>query len=209
MLPVRELKLTDIIEHPDFSRPHSEEKLLDLTESINQVGIIYPLIVIQTDNQYLLVSGYRRFHACKHLNLPSAPCMILPAGVDDAEIIRLHENIYREDISPMQEALTFMRLEQTYHFNREKIAKLTGRSKSYITQRIQILDYPQDIQELLSANAMSYSIARELIRVKDLSQRRNFSTSIITSGATVRTLLGWIRDYELSQAGISRPSTNS
>jgi ParB family chromosome partitioning protein len=182
-----------------------EDKLLDLKQSISSIGILHPLVVLPFEDKFILISGYRRLAVAKQLLYPSIPAIVLQTGIDDAEIIRLHENIYREDISPIQEAAAFFRLEHTYHFNREKIAKITGRSKSYVTQRIQILDYPADIQDLLASSVLSYSLARELIRVKDPKQRQYFSTMIVTSGATVRTLLAWIKDYESNLPPVSDP----
>ena len=158
MLAVKAVPTDTITLRDDFLRLQFDgEKYTELVNSIRQLGILCPLVALDTSEGLILVSGYRRYQAAKDISLPTVPCICLKAGIDDAEILRMHENLYREDVSPLQEAVCFLRLEQTYHFTREKISKLIGKSKAYITQRIQILDWPDQLQQALSAGHISYS----------------------------------------------------
>ena len=207
MLQTKELPIDSISTSPNFHRDqYDPTKHQDLIASIKQVGIVYPLITIETESGPMLISGYRRFLAAKEIGLPSVPCYILKIGIDDAEIMRLHENLFREDISPFQEAIAFARLEQTYHFTRDKVSKMIGKSKSYVTQRLQILDWPRDLQDALATSQVSYSIARELSAVTALTELKSLLHTVITSGATVRTVIQWVQDWK-SSISTQQPST--
>lgn len=200
MLQVKEISLDQISLKDDFVRlEYSADKYNELLNSIRQVGILYPLMVLETDKELLLISGYRRFQAAKELGFATAPCFCLKTGIDDAEILRMHENLYREDVSPLQEAVCFIRLERTYHFTREKIAKLIGKSKAYITQRIQILSWPDNLQQSLSAGHVSYSIARELSAVTEQTELTRLLELAVQSGATVRTVLSWVNEWKVEK----------
>jgi len=200
MLQVKEISLDQISLKDDFVRlEYSADKYNELLNSIRQVGILYPLMVLETDKGLLLISGYRRFQAAKELGFATAPCFCLKTGIDDAEILRMHENLYREDVSPLQEAVCFLRLERTYHFTREKIAKLIGKSKAYITQRIQILGWPDNLQQSLSAGHVSYSIARELSAITDQAELTRLLELAVQGGATVRTVLGWVSEWKIQK----------
>ena len=204
MIQTKEITLDSITLDPNFFRGlYDPQKFEELKESIKQKGIIYPLITIETTEGLLLVAGYRRFQAAKELGLPSVPCYCLQIGLDDAEIMRLHENLFREEITPIQEAHTFDRLEKTYHFTREKISKLIGKSKSYVTQKIQILSWPAELQDALAQANISYSIARELSSVDDMTELLRLLQLCVTSGATVRTVLLWIQEWKSSQTKLN------
>lgn len=201
MLQVKEVPLDSISLNIDFTRTqYDPQKYQDLVTSIRQMGIIYPLITMETPEGYILIAGYRRYNAAKEIGLPSVPCYCLKVGMDDAEILRLHENIFREDVSPIQEAIQLSRLEQTYHFTREKIAKLTGKSKGYVTQRIQILSWPQPLQEAVANGSVSYSVARELSMVTEGSELLRLLDMCVTGGATVRTVLSWVNQWKADEA---------
>lgn len=197
MLQVREIPVDNISLRDEFKREdYSSEKYQELNNSIKQLGILHPLVTLDTSEGLILVSGYRRYQIAKETGLPTVPCVTLKTGIDDAEILRLHENLYREDISPLQEAISFLRLEQTYHFTREKISKLIGKSKSYITQKINILNWPDNLQQALASGNISYSVARELSVVDDLPELTNLLETCVQSGATVRTVLHWVSEWK-------------
>jgi ParB family chromosome partitioning protein len=201
MKQTKEIPLDAISLHTDFARTgYFTDEYNEMVTSIRQVGILYPLITIETGEKYLLVAGYRRYQAAKELGLPTVPCYVLKVGMDDAEIMRLHENIFREDISPLQEAQSYSRLEHTYHYTRDKISKLIGKSKSYVTQRIAILTWPQCLQDALLNNSLSYSVGRELSIVTDEKQLQYLLNLCITSGATVRTVLQWVKEWKEQMA---------
>jgi ParB/RepB/Spo0J family partition protein len=184
----------------DFNRTTTDPQAdADLLSSIRQLGIIHPLIVLQSQDKYILISGYRRYFAARELGLPTIPCITISGGIDDAEIMRLHENLFRLDISPLEEAVSLARLEHTYHFTREKISKMIGKSKAYVTQRIQILGYPGPLKDALAHNALSFSIARELSDVTDIPHLVSLISLCIQSGATVRTVAGWVADWKSSR----------
>lgn len=201
MLTTKEVPLDSITLREEFTRGISDrDKHNELVLSIKARGILYPLIVMETPEGLTLVAGYRRYEAAKEIGLPTVPCICLKVGIDDAEIIRLHENLYREDISPLAEAEAMDRLERTYHFTRGKIANLLGKSASYVTQRLQILNWHPELKRVLSLNQINYSVARELSAVTDDEELHSMVEQIISSGASVRTVANWVIEWKAAIA---------
>lgn len=201
MIQIREVPLDSIILRKEFARDvRDATKQTDLVLSIKARGILYPLICMETPEGLTLIAGYRRHRAAQELGLPTVPCVSLNIGIDDAEILKLHENLYREDITPIAEAQAMDRLERTYHFTRSKIANLLGKSPSYVTQRLQILHWNPLLQSSLKLGHINYSVARELSSVTDEGQLRFMIDQIITSGASVRTVATWVQELQASRA---------
>lgn len=197
MLTTKEVPLDSITLREEFKRDvFDQSKHDDLVLSIKARGILYPLIVMETPEGSTLVAGYRRYQAAYVLGLATVPCICLKVGIDDAEVIRLHENLYREDISPLAEAEAMGRLERTYHFTRSKIANLLGKSASYVTQRLQILTWHPELKRVLSLNSINYSVARELSAVTDDGSLRSMIEQIISAGASVRTVANWVIEWK-------------
>lgn len=209
MLTIKDVPLDSITLREDFfRRVFDPAKHTDLLQSIKARGIIYPLITIETPEGLTLVAGYRRYKAAKELSLATVPCICLKVGIDDAEIIRLHENLYREDISPVEEAEAMARLETTYHFTRSKIANLLGKSASYVTQRLAILHWHPDLRRALSLGQINYSVARELYLVTDEKRLRFLIEQIISSGASVRTVANWVLEWKAELAHIGEQASS-
>lgn len=199
MIQTKEVPLDSLTLREEFKRDASyADRHIDLVQSIKARGILYPLITMETPEGLLLVAGYRRYAAAKELDLATVPCICLKVGLDDAEILRLHENLYREDITPIAEAEAMHRLETTYHFTRSKIANLLGKSASYVTQRLQILSWHTRLKEALRLDHINYSVARELSSVSDEEQLRFMIDQIITSGASVRVVATWVQELKTS-----------
>jgi len=197
MLTAKEVPLDSITLREEFQRGiYDQQNQADLVQSIKARGIIYPLICMETPEGLTLVAGYRRYHAAQNLGLPAVPCICLKVGIDDAEILRLHENLYREDITPVEEAQAMARLETTYHFTRAKIANLLGKSPAYVTQRLTILHWNPELRQALASNQIHYSVARELAAVTEEDSLHAMLEQIISSGASVRTVITWVQKWK-------------
>lgn len=166
--------------------------LEDLISSIRQVGILHPIIVNFINDKYEIVSGTRRIIACEALKIPTIPAFIITASIEDAQIIRLHENLFREDLNPVDEASGLLVLERDYHLTREKIASLMGKSKGWVTQRLDILTWLPELISALRRCDISFSVAREISRIQDTDDFQRILSCCIESGATVKVVCKWV-----------------
>lgn len=190
------IPLDKIVQPASLLRSSLDDQALnELASSIRQTGVLQPILVNKRGESFILVAGVRRFLASQSLNLPTIPAIVLELSDEDSEIAKLHENLYREDISPYDEAVVMDSLEKNYHLSRDKISKLLGKSKSYVSQRLEILQYSPALQAALSAKELSFSVARSLSRVDNTDDLMPLLTSAVTNGATVRVVDEWIQNY--------------
>jgi len=176
-------------------RPTTDQASLeDLITSISKVGLLHPIIVNFIDGKYEIVSGTRRVMACDALKIPTIPAYVITASIEDAQIIRLHENLFREELNPVDEASALNILERDYHLSREKIASLMGKSKGWVTQRLDIFNWPPDLINALKLKSISFSVAREISRIADQVDLKRLLQLCIESGATVRVVTGWVAE---------------
>lgn len=168
----------------------------ELMDSIKHHGLISPLVVKPSKKGYEIVAGFRRFTALRRLKYKEAPCRIMNAANLEADIVKLHENIIREDINPIHEADFFRQLLKSYKLTPEKLAKQIGRSKDYVYQRLDVATKDPAIREAIESGLISFTIGRELLRVPKPEQRHRLLDTVSSSGANATTLKGWIDDLE-------------
>ena len=176
-----------------------ESSLEDLVSSIRQVGVLEPIIVNDMNGIYKIISGTRRVMACDILKKADIPAIIITASAEDVEIIKLHENLFREELNVIDEAKSLSVLERTFHLSREKIAYLMGKSKGWVTQRLDILTWPTELIQALKSKDISFSVARELCRISDPAELNRLLSCCIESGATVRVVTGWVAEVLAKQ----------
>jgi ParB family transcriptional regulator, chromosome partitioning protein len=139
-------------------------ELEELAESIRQNGVLQPVIVRPLDNQkYELIAGERRWRACKIAGLRFIPVIIKEAT--DREVLRyaIIENIQRENLSPLEESESYDRLRQEYDYSHEELAKILGKSRSYISNTLRLCSLPPHIKELIELYSLTAGHARALL----------------------------------------------
>lgn len=201
------IKLSDILTQgpsPRTNFPDSE--LEDLTASIKQLGVLQPIIVNKQGENLFIISGSRRVAAATAAGLTEIPAQVLQISDEDVEIMRLHENLFREDLSALDQAQSLLYLEQHYHLTREKIAQLMGKTKGWVTQRIDIISWPDEIKSALTSGEISYSIGRELAKVDNLTELKRLLELAKESGATVRIISTWITEWQQKQLKKTEPT---
>lgn len=149
-----------------------DESFYELKENIRIHGVISPIVLSQTQNKYFLVAGMRRLTASRELGLTTIPAIIIQTDAQNSLILSITENVIRKDLTPLQEALAYYGLETQHRLNRKEIAHLIGKSQAYVTQRIQILFWPEILKTALEANIITFSVARELMDIKDIEYLR-------------------------------------
>ena len=174
-----------------------EEKLNELAESIREHGIIEPLIVKKTTKgRYQIIAGERRWRAARIANIKEVPVVI--GDYSDREIVEvaLIENLQREDLNPIEEALAYKQLIDEHDLRQEEVAQRVSKGRSTITNSMRLLELDQRVQDLLIEGALSSGHARALLAIKDGEQQFDAANKIIENGLSVREVEKLIRDLE-------------
>ena len=167
---MNEILLSDIETNPFQPRQHfDQEALRELSESIKVHGIIQPITVRKlTQNQYQLISGERRFQAAKIAGLKSIPAYVRSANDQQMLEMALIENIQRENLNPIEVALSYQRLISECHLKQEELGDRVGKNRTTVTNYLRLLKLPPDIQIALRDNRLSMGHARAIINVENL-----------------------------------------
>lgn len=191
----------DLIDDPQqpMRSELSPASVEDLVLSIKQVGIIEPIVVKPMNGRYEVIAGHRRLYASKIARIAEVPCYIRKANMEQTEMLKIHENLYRAEIRPADEAKHFSYLMDKQKMTPVKIAQLISKSLSYVTDRLTILEYPDFLKEALDNNEITFSVAREFARFDDLKQMRSATYYAKRGGMTQEMARKWVQDYRRSQ----------
>lgn len=146
-----------------------EEKLNQLAESIRERGIIQPLLVSSNGgNRYKLIAGERRLRAARLVGEEEVPVVIMETSSDDETLeLALIENIQRQDLNPIEEAIAYSRLIEVFRLTQEEVAHKVGRKRSTVTNVLRLLKLPASLQDDVASALISEGHARVLLRLKD------------------------------------------
>lgn len=147
-----------------------EEKLKELTESIQQNGLIQPLTVRKMDDHYELIAGERRYRACRNAGFKEIPCYVLSPTDDQAAQMALIENVQRQDLSAIEEAKSYLQIMKQAHLSQEQVAKKIGKSQSAVANKIRLLNLPDEIQDGVIEGKITERHARALLSVDEKQQ---------------------------------------
>ena len=127
-----------------------EDALLELSESVKEHGIVQPLLVQKKDDYYMIIAGERRWRAAKKAGLKEVPVNIAE-GLSEQEIleIALIENIQREDLNPIEEALTYKRLLEEFHLKQDEVAERVSKSRTTVTNSMRLLKLDERVQQMI------------------------------------------------------------
>ena len=174
---------------PNSAQPRKnfdEVKLGELASSITANGVIQPLIVRESTNGYELVAGERRWRAARMSGRRTVPCIV--RNFDDRQnaIVAIIENMQREDLDPIEEALGLKSMTEKYGFTQEQVSASLGRSRTYITNSIRLLKLPEEIQQYVSSGQMSAAHGRTIINIPDKAKQKEIADKIIRNDLSVR-----------------------
>lgn len=186
----------DSIKAQIIERTPTDQGIIALANSIKQIGIIEPLIVVKTETEYILQAGKRRLMAAKMAGKPTVPCIVVEVDKERSISITLHENLYREDVNPVDESSIFQQLRDTHRYSGQEIARMIGRKEGYVSQRLQIVLWPDNLVEALSSGEISFSVARELIIITDAKHRDWLLKHAKESGVNYRTARRWRTEWQ-------------
>ena len=174
---------------PNSAQPRrffDEDKLEELASSIRTNGVIQPLIVRQNNNGYELVAGERRWRASRIAGLKKVPCIIRNFDEKQNAIVAIIENMQREDLNPIEEAMGLKSMTEKYGFTQEQVSASLGRSRTYIANSIRLLKLPEEIQQYVSSGKMSAAHGRTIINIPDSRKQKEIADKIIKNDLSVR-----------------------
>ena len=163
------------------------EKLETLSQSIAENGVIQPITISpQKNGRYIIVAGERRWRAAKKAGLKTIPAVVKEYTDEQIAAIALIENLQREDLNPIEEALGYKSLTEKFALTQEQIGKRVGKSRSAVTNSMRLLALDDGIQKLLIDGSLSSGHARALLAVEDEDSRRVLADEIIKNNLNVR-----------------------
>lgn len=169
----------------------SQEGIEELAQSIRQVGLIEPIVVAPMGTKYEVIVGHRRLLACRAARIPNIPCQVVDGVGQDPTALKLHENLYREDVNPADEGEFLDKLHLDIGLSTEEIARKIGKSQGYVRDRLSLVRGDPAILEAVRRREVNPSVARELNQIDDEETRRYYLGQAVTSGATLATVRVW------------------
>ena len=176
--------------HPNPRQPRRRfepEATSGLAASIRHQGVLQPVIVRPREaGGYELVAGERRWRAAREAGLPTIPAVVRQADDRDTLLLGLVENVAREDLSPVEEARAYASLIDEFELSLGEVADRVGRSKPSVSNRVRLLELPEDVLWMLARGDLSEGHARAVLALPDDDARRRLAKKIASEGLTVR-----------------------
>lgn len=164
-----------------------DSSINELAESIKNIGIIQPLIVKKLDDEYYeIIAGERRWRAARIAKLDAVPVIVKEFSNLQSIEAALIENIQREDLNPLEEAMTYNRLAEEFHLSQEKIAEKVGKSRSAVTNAIRLLKLDARVQLFVKEGKISSGHARALLAIENPDLQFELAEEIIENELSVR-----------------------
>lgn len=187
-IPVeKKLKLSKIEPNRDQPRKKFEEDaLLELSDSIKQFGIIQPLVVQERDGYYEIIAGERRWRAAKLAGLKEVPVIIKKYSEQEIVEISLIENIQRENLNPIEEALAYKKLIHQFNLKQDEIAERVSKSRTAVTNSLRLLKLDDRVQQMVIDDKLSTGHARTLIVIEDNDLQNHLANRIFDEKLSVR-----------------------
>ena len=184
---VRIVPVDHIEPNPEQPRlAFNQDTLDELAASIREHGVLQPILVRPVGpNSYQLIAGERRWRASKQAGLESIPALIEEIDDDTALEISIIENLQREDISPLDEAVMYDRMVREHGYSIRKLADKLGKDKGYLENRLRLADAPAEVRALVSVRKDTLSHAYELMKVEDPKKRRRLAEQVANGELTL------------------------
>lgn len=191
------VKTSDI--EPNREQPRKnfdEDALLELAESIKQFGIIQPLIVQKKKDYYEIIAGERRWRAAKMAGLKEIPVIIKDYTEQEIVEISLIENIQREDLNPIEEALAYRRLLNEFHLKQDEVAERVSKSRTAVTNSMRLLKLDERVQQMVIDDMISSGHARALLAVEDKEVQYSLAMKIFDEKLSVREVERLVKNLQ-------------
>ena len=192
---VMEISIENIVPNPYQPRKvFSQSALEELSKSISAYGILQPITVRIKDDKYELIAGERRLRAAKLAQLKSVPVIINNMSDESSAVLALLENLQREDLNFIEEAMGYENLIKEHEFTQQQLAEKLGKNQSTIANKLRILRLPSEIKIKLVENDLTERHARALLKLPNEELMRNVVEKVIKSELTVKKTEKLIKD---------------
>jgi len=194
---IHEIDINLIMPNKDQPRKVFDvEKISSLGESIAEHGLLQPIVLKKTGGLYEIIAGERRWRACKHIGLKKVPSIIKDVDSSTIAQLALIENLQREDLNPIEEAMAYHRLIDEYQITQEKMSKIAGKSRVYITNTMRLLKLDAYIQDAIVSKIISSGHGRAILALEDEKKRRMAYDRIIIDELSVRSTEELIKNFD-------------
>ncbi|NLZ88896.1 MAG: ParB/RepB/Spo0J family partition protein [Clostridiales bacterium] len=186
---VRDIPLTDI--DTNIAQPRQdfdEAALKELADSIREVGVLQPVLVVENKGRYRIVAGERRFRAARIAGLTAVPCIVRSFSADEQLEAALIENLQREDLNPMEEAQAIRALMDAAGYTQERVASRLGKSRPAVANVLRLLTLPDEVQDMVRQGLLSAGHARVLAGMNNPAAQKTLASRAVAEGLSVRAL---------------------
>lgn len=199
---------TQIIVNPRQPRQQFDDMALEeLMNSIREHGILQPLVVSQlADNKWQLIAGERRLRAAQRLGLKVVPVLVRSVNEQQGLELSLIENIQRQDLNPIEEALAYKRLHDEFNLTQEAVAKRVGKSRPQVANTIRLLELSPVIQQAVISGKLTLGHAKVILSLTDPFEQEKFFKSVLEQGLTVKETTWGVR--RVKNKGLKSVSKN-
>ena len=207
--PKDEINMIDLAELR--SNPYQPRKIFDeqaleeLANSIKEHGVFQPIIVKKSIKGYEIIAGERRVKASLMAGLTQIPAIVRDFNDTQMMEIALLENLQRENLTAIEEATAYKKLQETLGLTQEELAKRLGKSRSHITNMLGLLTLPDTIQEDISAKKITMGHARVISKLDDYNQQQELVDKVINEGISVRQLEELAKETEIIKTNPQKP----
>jgi ParB family chromosome partitioning protein len=160
--------------------------LRTLAASIRESGMVQPILVRARGGRYQIIAGERRWRAAQALGLPTVPVTVREVADDQLLELALVENIQRQELSPLEEAAAFQRLQSEFALTQEQVARKVGRDRSTVANTLRLLKLPRALRELIEQGALDAGHARALLALEDEAGQVTLGREAARRGLSVR-----------------------
>ena len=191
-----EIELEKIVPNRFQPRKIFNEDVSELAESIRQHGVLQPITVRPLGEKYEIIMGERRFRACEKLGLKKIPAMVVEMNDRESMEVALIENLQRQNLTPIEEALSYKRILDAGYVTQEQLAIKLGKNQSTIANKLRLLSLDKAVQNAILKGDISERHARSLLRLENKEQQKQLLNRIITERLTVKRTDEEIRKME-------------
>lgn len=187
---------------PNSQQPRkifNQDKIIELASSIKEHGIIQPLVLKQEEENYIIIAGERRWRAAKYLNLQEVPAVIMDISDEELLQVSLIENIQREDLNPIEEALAYDKLINQFNLTQEELSEKVGKSRPSIANSLRLLNLDSRVRDYIIQGLLSEGHGRAILGLKDKNNQYIVSKKAISNKLSVRDTEKLVKNFEIEK----------
>ena len=163
--------------------------------SIRRHGLMQPITVRKTGQRYEIIAGHRRFTAMRRMREMFIDCIVVKASDSDADEQRMAENLYREDINPVDEARYIRKMIEEHSVTPDQLAQMTGKSEAYLQARYELLEYPPYLIDAVEKEQIGLTAAHWLVKIEDDRVRSEYTRFAVSGGITAPRARAWFDSW--------------